>query len=183
MNPIIEQDTDRILESLGALSEELEGAAVLITGPYGMLASYLLWTLIRMNETKYADEQDRQIRIIAAGRNEKKLRDRFGAYADRPYFTFFKTDLLSPLCVDGPVDFIIHAASHASPDWYSRDPVGVTLPNMLGTKNLLDLAVQKKSRSLLFFSSGEIYGKTDIPVITEKDGGFLDPAAVRSCYG
>ena len=179
MNPVIEKDTDRIIADAGDLLEELRGRTVLVTGPYGMLASYLVFTMIRMNEMS----PDRPVRILAAGRSEEKLRARFGSYADRPWFTFLKTDLCSPLHVDGPVDYIIHAASHASPDHYSKDPVGVTLPNTAGTLHLLELAAQKKSHSLLFFSSGEIYGKVNSPVIREDEGGFLDPAQVRSCYG
>ena len=179
MNPIIREDVDRIIRDGGKLFDSFRGSTVAVTGPYGMLASYLVFTLIRLNET----DPDFRVRILALGRNEEKLKARFGPYAEAPYFRFLKTDLNGPNDIEDPVDYIIHAASFASPDAYSRDPVGVILPNTAGTLHLLELARKKKSRSLLFFSSGEIYGAVRSPLISETEGGFLDPAAVRSCYG
>ena len=66
------QDIDEVLASLPELSY-LEGNSVMITGANGLICSAVVDILIRYNES-----HDNQIRIFAAGRNERKLADRFG---------------------------------------------------------------------------------------------------------
>jgi UDP-glucuronate decarboxylase len=81
-------------------------------------------------------------------------------------------------------DFVIHAASKASPKFYGLDPVGTMGANTFGTHYVLEYARQSESQSVLFFSSGEVYGiptDPDLPV-TEDKYGYLDPTSVRSCY-
>ncbi|MCX8480888.1 MAG: NAD-dependent epimerase/dehydratase family protein, partial [Sediminibacterium sp.] len=82
------------------------------------------------------------------------------------------------------IDFIIHAASQASPKYYGIDPVGTLKANVVGTINLLELARKKKIESFLYFSSGEVYGiltEDKIP-INENSYGYVNPCDVRSCY-
>ena len=79
----------------------------------------------------------------------------------------------------------MHAASQASPKYYKTDPVGTLLPNVMGTKNLLELARNKELKCFIFISSGEIYGRmqNDNKKIIENTYGYLYPLNVRSCYG
>jgi UDP-glucuronate decarboxylase len=84
----------------------------------------------------------------------------------------------------GEIDYIIHAASQASPKYYGVDPVGTLSANVLGTHHLLELAKLHKTKGFLYFSSGEVYGEVDseqVP-INEKNYGYLDPMHIRSCY-
>jgi UDP-glucuronate decarboxylase len=83
-----------------------------------------------------------------------------------------------------PADFIIHAASQASPKFFGVDPVGPFEANVLGTQHMLHLAHQSHSEGFLFFSSGEVYGQPSDPakLVSESDYGYLDPLQVRSCY-
>src|SRR5262249_53731189 len=93
-------------------------------------------------------------------------------------------DVCQPVTIDGPVDYIVHAASQASPKYFGRDPVGTLSANVLGTRHLLELARQKQSRGFLYFSSAEVYGQLDparIPA-PESACGPVDPLDVRSCY-
>jgi hypothetical protein len=147
MNPIIREDMKEILESGIIDFERLRGKTVLITGAYGMLASYLVFMMIYFNEQ--SGEEDR-IQIIALGRNRDKMKARFDRYIERDYFRFLQRDVTGKIEVDGPVDFIIHAASHASPKHYGTNPVGVMGPNLLGTIRTLELAREKKSQGYLF---------------------------------
>ena len=73
MNPIISEDMKEILESGIIDFERLRGKTVLITGAYGMLASYLVFMMIYFNEQ--SGEEDR-IQIIALGRNRDKMKAR-----------------------------------------------------------------------------------------------------------
>ena len=82
------------------------------------------------------------------------------------------------------VDYIIHAASNATPSKFGIDPVGTLLPNIIGTYHLLEFAKKQNLRGFIFVSSGEIYGDLKIPLkkISENDIGILNPLSIRSCY-
>lgn len=55
---------------------------------------------------------------------------------------------------------------------------------MIGTYYLLKLAIEKKIKGFLLFSTGDIYGKVkDVSSVTETDMGILDPLDIHSCYG
>lgn len=158
--------------------EKLRGKSILITGAYGMIASYLIFMCIYLNE-----EYDYGIRIIAAVRSEKKLRERFGDYVNRDYFSVYLTPIETEIQIDSKVDFIIHAAGLASSQYHSVIPIEVMMPNVLGTINLLKLAEEKKSEGFLLFSTGEVYGKiVGQEEITETVYGAVDTLDLRNCY-
>ena len=178
MNKVIWEDMEMI-ESTGlAPAEAFRDKTVLITGAYGMLASYLVFYLIYLNE-KYGTG----VEIVCLGRSEEKMRARFGDYAEREWFHFLKGDVTEEIAWEGSVDYVIHAASHASPQVYAVDPVGVMMPNLMGTYRTLSLARERGAEGYLFFSTGEVYGAAPCPVVGEHDFGPYDPTNLRSCYG
>ena len=59
------------------------------------------------------------------------------------------------------VDYIIHAASIASPTYYRKYPIETMDANVIGLRNLLDFYKNKRINSFLFFSTSEIYGDPD----------------------
>lgn len=159
--------------------ERLFGKTVLITGANGFVPAYLVETLLYLNETVHAD-----IRVVALVRNPEKAMRRLGHLADRPDISMVVQDVCDEYSGER-ADFIIHAASQASPRFYGQDPVGTFESNVLGTRRMLDVARRSGSEGFLFFSSGEIYGRVEKPEIPvrETDYGYLDPLNVRSCYG
>lgn len=181
MNPVIWQDMQDVEKRNTDLSW-LQGTTVMVTGAYGMLASYVVYFLIYLNETSFCKQP---IQIYACGRNQQKMSKRFGAYCNCSYFHWLKADVCEEMIIDGPVDYIIHAASLASPQYYDTNPVGTLLPNTLGTYYLLELAREKGTKGFLFFSSGDVYGQVppEISSVSELDYGYLDPMYVRNCYG
>lgn len=142
MNNIIWQDM-REIEQREQDWNWLCRKTVLITGAYGMLATYIVFFLIYLNEI----QPHMQIIIIAQGRNEEKMRLRFGSYANKDYFHAVYDDICQPIRLDGAIDYIVHAASLASPQYYQIDPVGTLMPNCIGTYQLLELARKKKHMS------------------------------------
>lgn len=178
MNKIITKDLDFILNS-NVDWERFRNKTIFITGAYGMLLSYMAYTLLRLNEL----DPKFNVTVIALIRNREKAKKRFGYFIESKYLKLFEHDLLSPIKIRDDIDYIIHGASYSSPHYYGTNPVAVLLPNVIGTYHLLELAKSKKIKSFLFFSSGAVYGKAITEVVTEKDYGYLDPLDVMSCYG
>jgi UDP-glucuronate decarboxylase len=157
--------------------DELEDKNILITGANGMLPSYMVETILYLNKTRFK----KKARVFAVVRNYDKARKRFKNYLRSNYLRFIVQDIREPLAFIPHQDYIIHAASLASPRYYGIDPVGVILPNTIGTFNCLELARKNKVKGFLFFSSGEVYGNIG-GKIPEYLFGNLDPLAPRSCY-
>ena len=178
-SPVLEEDMQDIY-ARGLDWQKLRGKTVLLTGATGMLASYVAFFLVYLNE-----EHAMGMRLLLHVRSEERARARFGAYADAPYISFVQHDLREPWQIEGAVDFIIHAASLANPAYYKTMPVEVAEPNVLGTYHLLRLAKEKGTQSFLFFSSGDVYGKMQEGAgeIHEGDCGAADPLDLISCYG
>jgi nucleoside-diphosphate-sugar epimerase len=162
--------------------KKVSGCTVLISGANGFLPQYLVETLLYLNETRHLN-----MKVLALVRNENKAKLRFSHHVGRKDLVFVVQDVCDPVKIpgDGPVDYIIHAASQASPLFYSVDPIGTQNANTIGTSNLLKVAKEKNVKSFLFFSSGEVYGvlkENQVPT-REDDYGSLDPMILRSCYG
>lgn len=178
-NSIINQDMLDISQR-NIPMEQLNGKTILITGATGMLASYLIYYLIWLNENKSTN-----IKIVALVRNREKCRRCFGKYANKDYFIIRTDDICKPFLINGRVDYIIHAASLASPQYYGPSPVEVSAPNVLGTYYLLQMAREKCVRGFLYFSTGDVYGKMpdNSGYFQETQFGILDPLDPHSCYG
>ncbi|MDD2774235.1 MAG: NAD-dependent epimerase/dehydratase family protein [Elusimicrobiales bacterium] len=179
-NPVISGDIRRITAVAGIPWSALEGKRVLVTGAGGFIPSYIIKTLLFLNETRFS----RKIEILALAHDARRARKRFAADAGGGDMVFLRQTLSSPLKIKGPVDVIIHGASYASPAYYGSDPVGTLEPNVIGTCELLKLAREKKTQAFLFISSAEIYGKTAVGTkrLSETVSGELDPLELRSCY-
>nr|WP_315418502.1 NAD-dependent epimerase/dehydratase family protein [uncultured Pedobacter sp.] len=153
---------------------------ILITGANGVLPAYLVESLLYLN---FLDSTN-NVKVIALVRNLENAKQRFVDYLNNPNLDFIIQDVSDQININQKIDFIIHAASQASPKFYGIDPVGTLKANVLGTLNLLDLAVKHNVLSFLYFSSAEIYGEVDYSLIPIKEDtfGYLDPTNVRSCY-
>jgi len=179
-NQIVQEDLKEICNSDFVDFNDLQGKTFLITGATGMLPSYLIFMLIYLNEMRPAYN----IQIIAHIRNLEKAEQKFGEYLKRDYFHILNQSIYDEYTLDDSVDYIIHGASLASPQFYGTNPVETLLPNVLGTYRLLELARKKNPQGFLFFSSGEVYGNVENrDNIGEHDFGYLDPMDIRSCYG
>lgn len=175
---IVEEDVDRVLAAPLPWSQ-LDGATVLVTGAGGFLPAFLVDVLLRRGELGPG-----RTTVLGLVRSRERAARRLGHLLDHPALRLIEGDAAAPPPIDGPVDFVIHAASPATPRAYGVDPVGTIAPNVLGTAHLLALARQRASRRLLFLSSGEVYGRVrDDQVPTPETAlGLVDPLDVRSCY-
>lgn len=174
---IIEQDLKEIYNR-SIPWQALEGKTVLVTGAYGMLASYVMYMLIYLNINKGI-----HVAIIAVVRSRTKFEARFGSITKYSFLTVVESDLTAELDIDMDVHYIIHAASLASPQYYSICPIEVLLPNVIGNYYMLRLAEKKKVEGYLLFSTGDIYGVVDgVQEIKECDYGAMDTLDIHNCY-
>ncbi len=175
---IIQSDIQTILNAPLGWSA-FYGRTVLITGAGGALASYLVATLMGLNDQALGDA----CRVLALVRNPDSAATRLGPYLGRDDFELVIGDVVQPIVPLGKIDFILHAASPATGRQFNSDPVGTLRANIIGTDNMLQLALRNPVQGFLMLSSGEVYGQTDAAMISERDYGYLDPATVRACYG
>jgi nucleoside-diphosphate-sugar epimerase len=178
VNKIIEEDIAYIAAQ-DLDWERFRNKTIFISGATGFLPSYLIYTLLYLN-----DKFDLDLKVVGLARNESKAVKQFQSESKRKDFTLLIQDVCEPVSFNHKLDFIIHAASQASPKYYGTDPVGTLNANVLGTHNLLQLAQKNSTESFLFFSTSEVYGtvsEDQIPT-KETDYGYIDPLNVRSCY-
>ena len=153
---------------------KLSGANILVTGATGLIGGCLVETLM-MNPR-------RDYQVYASGRNEERARKRFKDYADDSAFHFVKYDVLKPLESEISFDYIIHAASNASPNFFAQKPVEVMKSNIDGVAHLMDYGLRHGMKRFLYVSSGEVYGEGDGRVFTEDYSGYVNCATPRACY-
>lgn len=161
--------------------EKFQGKTFLITGASGLIGSHIIKALCVLN--KQFSKKDK-IRILAVARDENKFLDIIGKYADTTDIKFITNDIVNPLVVDENVHYIIHGASVTSSMEFVKKPVETLNTTFQGTKNMLDLGVQKKVLSFVYLSSLEVYGQVsnDFATIDENNYGYIDFLNVRSSY-
>ena len=96
-------------------------------------------------------------------------------------FVLVKHDVTSYIHVEGPLDWIFHFASPASPVDYLRVPIQTLKVGSLGTHNTLGLAKAKKARFLLA-STSEVYGDPLVHPQREDYWGNVNPVGPRGVY-
>lgn len=180
------QDLERLSQRLHDTFLKMAGCELLITGGAGFLGYYLVQAPLHWN----ADNPDAPpIRVTV---HDAFLRGvpRWLAGLDDAALTVVERDVLSPMPVNGPrFDYVVHAASIASPTYYRRHPIETMDANVGGLRLLLDHAAERAAadeplRGLLFFSTSEIYGDPDpahIPT-PETYRGYVSCTGPRACY-
>lgn len=175
MNRVLEDDLKTIIaEDLSW--EKLKNKTVMITGASGMVGSYMLYVLLMLN-----DEKHYGIKVDAVMRNVNKLPEEI---RNREDVNVVVADVTKDIPDVGDVDYIIHAASPASPLIMQNQPVETIAANTIGTFKTLELAKEKNAEGYLFISSREIYGQPDEgqEFFYENTYGFVDQLNPRSCY-
>lgn len=154
--------------------EKLSGSNILVTGATGLIGGCLVEALMLNPQRDYA--------VYASGRNQERAQERFKSFADDKGFHFIQHDVLKPLQGDVRFDYVIHAASNASPNFFAQKPVEVIKSNIDGVAHLMEYGLDHGMRRFLYVSSGEVYGEGDGRAFTEDYSGYVDCTKSRSCY-
>jgi len=96
-------------------------------------------------------------------------------------FVLVKHNVTNYIALEGPLDFIFHFASPASPIDYLRVPIQTLKVGSLGTHNALGLAKAKNAR-LLLASTSEVYGDPLVHPQREDYWGNVNPVGPRGVY-
>lgn len=169
-----------IAKRLGSAAKRFAGRTVLITGASGMLPGYLADTLAYLNDHVLREPA----RLVLLTRTPPRPGSRLAHLVGRADVRFLVRDARDPIELDGPVHFVVHGASPATPRQFSQDPVGTVEVNSVALRNLLDLARQRAAESVLFFSSSEVYGTPEPEHIPTPETylGRFDFTLARSFY-
>ncbi len=180
MHPIIQEDLENIVVAIKSEAGALEGKTLLISGGAGFLGSYFLGTLDLLNRSVFK----KPCTVVSLDNYITASRKGFIQEIQGPNVRLIEGDVTAPINIDGPVDYIIHAAGLASPFYYKKYPLETIEAAIAGAKNLLRLALEKHAKSFLLFSSSEIYGDPDPNFIPTPESykGSVSCIGPRACY-
>jgi dTDP-glucose 4,6-dehydratase len=142
---------------------------VVITGAAGFIGSHLAETLL-----------DRGYSVVGIDNLLTGDLANIAHLAGRD-FLFVKHDVTNFIYVDGPVDYVLHWASPASPIDYLELPIQTLKVGALGTHKALGLAKAKRARFVIA-STSEVYGDPLVHPQTETYWGNVNPIGPRGVY-
>ncbi|MFK4492316.1 NAD-dependent epimerase/dehydratase family protein [Bradyrhizobium sp. USDA 336] len=183
---IVTEDLSDIGTRLAAEFGRLSGKKLLVVGGGGFLGYYLVqaplaWNRLNKGPAIDVTVYDNWIRGTPSWLNGLRM---------DPHLTLVTHDITNPVPSGAPdFDFIIHAASIASPVYYRKHPIETMDANVKGLRHLLEytLKLKKSGKPLsgfLFYSTSEIYGDPtpeNIPT-PETYRGHVSCTGPRACY-
>jgi UDP-glucuronate decarboxylase len=183
---VVENDLEYICANLSAEFPKLANRRLLITGGAGFLGHYLVQSALYWNRTRSGPAID----VTVFDSYIRGVPDWLKQLEGKSHLHVRTHNLAQPLPADmGEFEYIIHAASIASPTYYRKDPIGTMDGNINGLRNLLDYALARRKagrpfEGFLFYSSSEIYGDPapeNIPT-PETYRGLVSCTGPRACY-
>jgi len=184
---VVARDLADICRRLESEFSAMQGKTLFISGGAGFLGHYLVQAVLHWNRT-HAEHPP--IRVIASDNYIRGVPEWLTALEGDPSLTLLRHDITDPLPDDlGPLDFIIHAASIASPIYYRRYPIETMDANVNGLRLLLERCRKQQAEGhpvsgFLNFSTSEIYGDPtpdQIPT-PETYRGNVSCTGPRACY-
>ena len=141
-----------------------------VTGGAGFLGSHLIDLLLSKGH-----------HVVAIDNLVTGSTDNIAHLAGRGDFRFIEQDVTEYLYLTGPVDYVWHFASPASPVDYLELPIQTLKVGSLGTHKALGLAKAKGARFLIT-STSEVYGDPLVHPQREDYWGNVNPVGPRGCY-
>ena len=143
---------------------------IVVSGAAGFIGSHMCDRLLKEGHTVVALDNF----LTGAPGNVAHLES-------QPGFDFRRQDITRPFTVEGPVDAVVNMASPASPKDYLEHPIETLDVGSIGSRNMLELALEKGARFLVT-STSECYGDPLVHPQVETYWGNVNPVGPRSCY-
>jgi UDP-glucuronate decarboxylase len=176
-NSILEEDYEYVRSVDYIPWEDLKNKTMLVTGGTGLIGSTLIRSLLYVNEKNQLN-----LHIVALVRNKQKAAQVFGNTTHN-FLEYVVGTVEDFPKITRHIDYIVHAASPTASKFFIYNPVETIKAGVLGTINLLDLAVKENVSGFVYLSSMEAYGKiTEEVDLTEDKLGYINPIDTRSCY-
>lgn len=158
---------------------ELRGASLLITGGTGFIGRWLLASLAAAN-----DRHTLGVTATILTRDPERFRQRAPELASHPAFRLAAGDVRDVAVPAGDFSHVIHGAAEASAAVNEADPARMFDTIVAGTRHVLDLAVARRPKRVLFLSSGAVYGRQpwEIEHVAEDFTGAPDLTDPRATY-
>jgi len=166
IDPIILEDTERMKRDL---SSDFDGKKIMVTGGAGFIGSWLCDLLMGL------DAEVTCLDNLSTGIN-RNIDHLFG----KPKFNFVNEDVCT-FETRNEFDYILHMASHASPEEYQTHPIETLRASSVGSVNIAELA-RRLDAAILFASTSEVYGDAEVVPTPETYWGKVNPIGPRSCY-
>lgn len=183
---VASQDLSAMARRLDSVFSKISGKDLLITGGAGFLGYYLVQAPLAWNS---ANPNREPVRVTVHDNFIRGVPAWLDAL-DSPDLRIVTRDVLGPIPDDEPrFDWIIHAASIASPIYYRKFPIETMDANVDGLRLILDHMKDRANsehpvEGFLFFSTSEIYGDPDPAFIptAEDYRGNVSCTGPRACY-
>ena len=184
---VVSIDLDYICNNLKYELLQLSGSNILIAGGAGFLGYYLVQTILQWNEN---NRNSSPINLVVYDNFIRGVPGWLEHLTLKPNIKIEKYDVINPLPKDiGDFQYIIHAATIASPTYYRKNPIETMDANINGLRNFLDYCIAKQQegkpiKGFLFYSTSEIYGDPtpeNIPT-PETYRGNVSCTGPRACY-
>jgi UDP-glucuronate decarboxylase len=187
LDQLITSDLEDLIRKARPQFEELAGKRLWLTGGAGFLGYYLVLSIAHWNKSAAPGDRirltvlDNYIRGVPTWLESMKGDD----------IVLVKHDVTHPIPASiGDADYIIHAASIASPMYYRKFPLETIDANVNGLRYMLDYAAERNRKApgsfkgMLFFSTSEIYGDPSPDAIPtpETYRGLVSCTGPRACY-
>jgi dTDP-glucose 4,6-dehydratase/UDP-glucuronate decarboxylase len=178
LDKIILEEIRQIANKIKTEASVLERKTLLVLGGCGFIGSYFLNTIYFLNENFFANPCS----LVCVDNLITGKKSNLAHLMEKKYFRFIRHDISVPLRYRGKIDFIVHAASIASPVTYRKYPLKTIEVNVFGTYNLLKMVLKQKIQSFLCLSSSEVYGDPSIVPMPETYWGNVSFTGPRACY-
>ena len=175
---VIQEDIEFIAES-NVPFDKMKDCTVLVTGATGLIGSQIVLSLIVRNRL-----YNTNIRVIALARNGEKAEEKFCGILNDKNLVIKIADVLNKFDIEEDIDYIIHCAGvTGNPKLHVTCPANTINTAVIGTLSVLEIAVRKNIKGMVYLSSWEVYGTpVKSGTTAENDYGYIDLENVRTSY-